>query len=470
MNAYKQILMQAVYERRNLGSLGLTWALLVSTPVIGLFAEVTLHKWQDVAMLSAIPLGFLVALWFTMFSQSALRQNSPTNARLVPHLRKKIICLTLLVWLFSSLICSSLLAIKMQHFGLCFALISLIFISFSLLIRFQSVMFVMLGIVALFLARKFPNMNHAFNYFDELTIVLFILCLSIALAALTLYLTYPKGGDAHWAWQETNRRVTEAMSEGRTPYNVEGLYNYWNRFVQLGYNASLKEACTKKTKSNTLIKYVLGSSINLPTLVISIILSPAVILIFYLFYGHGEMSIAFTATLVLFAVMFPTVFFAQNIAIWINKTATEQALVLLSPTAPAKNILNLFLAKKLLAQYLTIWSVALVVNCAVTAFLGGDSKLYIDIISIACAFLLPAGYLLRDYSRQSSPHLSSNLTGIVIGLMLSIGIFFAIPRLLFSIPWPVFGITCLIASIVITTRQWRKMIASPVAFPAGRMA
>ena len=84
--------------------------------------------------------------------------------------------------------------------------------------------------------------------------------------------------------------------------------------------------------------------------------------------------------------------------------------------------------------------------------------------------MLLSSVLLGNYAAINTANRSTKFGGVLLGLLLFIAAFFAIQKFLYPIAWPVYGLACLIASAIILRLRWRKMLASPVAFPAGRMA
>jgi hypothetical protein len=90
MSPYLQILRQPVLERRNQGSLWLTWVLLVLGLGGGAVTALLTGAWAPLWLIGGIALGALILLWGMMLFSTLVRQNSPINVRLLPGLNMRL--------------------------------------------------------------------------------------------------------------------------------------------------------------------------------------------------------------------------------------------------------------------------------------------------------------------------------------------------------------------------------------------
>lgn len=150
----------------------------------------------------------------------------------------------------------------------------------------------------------------------------------------------------------------------------------------------------------------------------------------------------------------------------IESTPAEQALVRLAPRCPSSQRLNAVLGRQLLRISLTEWLVGVLAVVGVSAWWGASPATLMAELAFISAALALAGAPLRNLARkQSAPAWRSYALGVVVLLLAGGGYASA------GQPWQWAALTAatVVVSCLIVSTRWRTFMASPVAFPAGRM-
>lgn len=496
MNRFLRLAVQPVYEHRNLSSLGLTWFLLAAPVVlVPLFGIGLLSgrpgRWH-VAFLFGLdlPLGLSAMMWWTLFSRSILFQNTPINARLVPKLRTRLMQTTGTLWAATSLGFAALLAIHFGHFIQIWVAVGVILISIASLFRaprwlgllyYVFVMYAIYSLVHMPAIAGFNSLVHmpaiaGFIAGKPLALVgAIILMLLIGMFVLRWLL--PNGGDQHWRLQDRLTKMRAAYKLGLGGAGVWEDSSWIRRVTAFGYTAALRRDCARTTPSGRLLAYVFGPDCHWGIYVYQAGAMALIALATWLFniFIPGFPFLLLAKPLVMMLAVVVPLISANTLASRMYQTRREQALLLLAPRSPQKTHLNRVLAKIFLGQFLFGW--IFYCTCAVAfrlAFEGGGAEMAFETIAYLTVVLVYAGLPLRDYARMSAPTAPRNASVLALLMapaMLLLPILFAVQKMEYFLPiLSTFGVVFLIASAVITRFRWRRMIAAPVAFPAGRLA
>ena len=474
MSAYREILMQAVYERRNAGSLWMSWVLLALALICYFSVGFGAHDWTLGLIFSAIFLILLIAMWGSMLLSSFMRQNTPSNAQLVPYLRQRLIRAVLFIWLFLSLAVAVALALAHGHFGFWFVVVGICILYFSSLLRSQWLAWIWVvwcGMLVTF-DMHMSAIQKDFFYSNEIILVAIGIFFLAIIGVLCVQWIFPKGGDGHWRRYEKFAAMRETIRTGIAQGNASTPTLRLNAIINFGYSTSLKSACAKRLHSMRMLMYVLGPgcdwSIGLFSSGVTLLF--AVLLRIWNMKYHSSALLGMGPTIALVYAMFPIVVFLQNVPNWMHKTVTEQGLMRLTPIAPAVNQFNRLLAKNLLARFAVLWSISTITGLLAGLLLGAKLVDLVMSLSLSMSFLLGAGLLFADYAKMNVPYGTSKFVRLFIGLITINTTFFLVQKVWYPIPWLVFGVACFIISAIIVRFRWAIMLQSSIAFPAGRLA
>jgi len=114
---YLNFYMQPIYARRQMGSPWFNWILLGLTFIVPCSIGLTIGQWSlAIGFGASVPAFFLIFMWWLYFINSAMLQNSPRNTCLTPHLRRRLIQATILLWFGCSASFSIILGSIAGHF------------------------------------------------------------------------------------------------------------------------------------------------------------------------------------------------------------------------------------------------------------------------------------------------------------------------------------------------------------------
>jgi len=471
MNGYAQILMQPVLRRRAAGAPWLTWMLVGLMVLGGGVAAVMTGKAAIVGIAVMIPLGALALTWWISFMQSAMRQNVPLHAQLVPHLRARLMRLTAMLWLAAALVGGCLSALAFGHFG-----IGLLATAAFLLMMAAAQRYPQLGALPALAMMALNLIPHPAIHpwwlverYGEAAVAATGFALLAAIGAALLPTVYLRGGDFHLRWQLKFAYRLEVLRTGVTGDSGIALASHWGRLQRLGYTMALQRASAAGATPAQMQMYALGPGAHwmmyaatpalllLLAVVASILVDPSV------FLG------GFAPVYALFVVMIALGMFVQNVGVAIYRTSAEQGLLRLAPGAVPQSLFNRTVARALLAGFFKLWLVCAASAIIVGKIFGGPATGWIYLLSLAAMMLPFSALLLRDYAAMSEPggYSATALTagGVLLMLLISSGI----KALLWPQVWPAVGIACVLLTALLLARGWRRMVAMPAAFPSHRM-
>jgi len=470
MKGYLQILMQPVLQRCAAGPLWMTWLLTAFMLVGVVVAEVVTGKTAIVGVALFIPLGSLTILWWIAFIQSAVQQNLPLHAQLVPQHRGRLMRLTAMLWLAGTLALGCLSALALGHF--CMGLLASAALLFVMAVgqRYPKA-----GAVPALLVMVFNLLPHPVIHpwllverYGESAVAIAGLILLAGAGAALLPLMYLRGGDRHWRWQMKFAYRQEVLRTGVMPESGASLTTKWGWWQQIAYTMSLKRACSGGVSSARMQMYALGPNaywmrytvmpalLTLVSAALSILLGPSVFLN------------KFAPLYSVFLTMIGIGMFVQNVGVAIYRTSTEQGLLRLTPGAVPEVIFNRSLARALLGGFFKLWLVSAVSVVVIGKIFGGAGWIYL--LSLTALLLPFSVLLLRNFAAMREPYGSSMTALMAAGALLVLLASSAVDVLLWSQVWMATGIACVLLTALLLGRGWRRMMAMPAAFPASRMA
>ncbi len=150
----------------------------------------------------------------------------------------------------------------------------------------------------------------------------------------------------------------------------------------------------------------------------------------------------------------------------IASTPGEQALVRLTPRAPACQRFNAVLGRQLLRIALLEWLAGMLAVLGVSAWWGASASTLMAELALMCGALALAGAPLCNLARKQDSPTWQACVQFVLVLLLTVGAYASADR---PQLWGALTCATVFVSYLIVSARWRTFMAAPVAFPAGRM-
>ena len=493
----KAVYLSVYWERRNLGSLWVTWMLLAlglglsTIPILILEfssfsptakASAAVPAWNVSLLIFTGTLFAITFLWLSQLVMNGVRQCSPTNAHLTPGQRKSNVIAFGLAWLTSTLSLAMLGGIVTGHFILCWLGIG---ISVLLLIRsftlggwFYGIPFYFLGVVQ-------PRLNkfvHEFGLWEGEPLPS-VIAIGLMFVLFFIFMRHIFGihGERAYAAQ-TKMRKNEARFKlgglNRSPIGLEKLFS-----SQWLYDIALARSLAKKNlsannKARELLRFGFGYDMHWSFCVASGIVFIAFLLVFVLigdlYFGWNTATYAMGGGFVALPItMFPLVVI-QRALTTLRVTANDQGLLKLLPSVEQDKSLNKLVAKMILRQFVTGLGIGILITCIALGlfwYRGLDVRVeYLDILLCGFISILPISvFALGDYSSMKRPYGNGVIAFIIAyGLFAVLAAFrhtYTSPQIFWSVST---AIVCGTAIMFIS--RWKTTINAPVALPVGRLA
>lgn len=484
LHDYRHIWRVTTLQRQSESNQFMRWtALLLACAALVVVAIALVREpWAPLTLLflfSKLALGF-GAIWLglvygVLFVPASIRMNSAANARLLPRQRRRLVQMAAGGWLATSVGG----ALALGNWG-ALLLFGLYLLGFALARAGQPQM-----IVLAVVAGNWPALSHkvfppAFNAALDSDAALLALTLALlGAAAWVLRWLYPAGGDAH---RERDVRLADGArlagvgvgvgaSESQVP--VDRFALWWGRFA---YAAALRRDC-RAPRPDAMLLHALGptvhTSIWIGSAVFMLVLGGVAHLALALSgNGPGHALVAGVATgglgALTVAVLLSTMPYDQAM----RRTRGEQGLLRLSPLAGDTASMNRRLAGALLRRGLAS-SLGLTAAILVTTALVEPGM---DVLLRQGALCCLAGQmamlaLFGDGAGDDAGNGGWNLRlGLTAGVMAAFEALVALGlgRLGGTLPWPWLIVIALAGAVFVSWRGWRRMLAAPPVFPAGR--
>lgn len=461
--------MAAVMRGLVIGALAIAALALV---IIGFVASHRggMTRWPEFALRSGLGIG---AVWLgvvggTLFMPASVQLNSPANARLLPRQRRRLMQMAFGGWLLTTL---GIAAAFGSWAGM--PAIGLYALGFMLLRGGypQAVGLLAAGGAspALLHAGLPPALTDAIVSPGGLLVADALLLLAMLWA---LRLLYPAGGDAHVDRQAARLKVMARFGGNKWAGQADaGAMAGWS--LRPLYLTALRRAC-RTPAPGRLALFALGPPIHwslwAPFVLLLLAAGAALRLASLRFGGAGLQGIlhgfVVTGTGGLVSmILFSTAALSQQM----RATRGEQALLRLTPLAGAAAPLNRRLAPQLLRLALINWTMLTAMMLGVTLELGGlDGAALLRQLGLCClAGQVALMGLLGDYAGGFGWRPALAFEAAVLAIVQA-GVAVAIGLLSDTSIWLWLTVIATGTAIVLTRRAWRRMVAAPPAFPAGR--
>ncbi|MES2299905.1 MAG: hypothetical protein V4582_22890 [Pseudomonadota bacterium] len=465
---------QPLYLQRSVGSLRLSAALACAVLLFPLCALFWHWRLALGALLTAVPLGSLLLLWWGMALHTGLRINTPANARLHPRMLASLRALVGLYLVGATALLAALLALVVGHFWLCWSALVLFFSVGTLIAGGgQLALWIICLTPFALVLPDWPAIAHALAPLGaRLAANGAPACAgALGVAALSIAHAFPGGGERHWRAFRFSEQL-RAQLAGHQLNNESGIG------MRL-YGRALRRDCAAGpstcSASAALVLHVLGPALHwsrhVVVLAVVAALAPGALLYMHLFPPADARILQ---SIVLFAdvmaAMLAFVILSQSVALRMSATRQEQALLRLTARAPQGRQLNRVLARALLRRGALWWLAGLAYVGVLAAAILPGWRAVVMVLSLHCLALPLLAGPLRDFSAMRDP-LAMNGQQWMMGntLLLLLG-FLALHFGVTPLPWPLLAALAASLAAGLLTRGWRRMLAAPVAFPAQRLA
>jgi len=430
----------------------------------------SLQAAQVLRFLVAVVGALLVVVWSFVFVPGSIRLNSPINAWLLPQQRRRLLQMATVYWL---------LATPVIAFGIgmwdVLPLVALGTLGLPLLGAGNRVVpwLLIVGGNWFWLARVVLPPAWADLATGNVAMgVLGVLVLPAAVWGLRWL--YPAGGDAYLDRRDEQARLVGVVGncdDGKQPLSAGMAGQQGN--LSLYLSAMRREL--RRADPGAMLMHALGPTVHWTAWIAGVIALAALgVTARLLMWSYGASMQAFVdwmsnvaPSVLALSLAFSTAQYGQQL----RRTRGEQALLRLTPLIGDATLLNRRLATRMLRQALSIWVVqSLAVLCVTLPFITGPDALLRQIGLCSLAGQVALMGLLDDYaSDQGGWNLAKGFRAAALAAVQALAAV-GLGWLTGTTAWPWLVAIPLAVCCVLLRRDWKRMLAAPPAFPAGRMA
>jgi hypothetical protein len=422
---------------------------------------------KTLRFMTAIAFMALALIWTFLFMPGAIRLNSPINAWLLPRQRRRLLEMTAAYWLVASLGITFGLGdwavlplVAGGTLGLALLMAGNKYVAFLLIVG---------GNVPWLVHFLVPPAWTEQVTSGSVFLVLDILILPAAVWGLRWL--YPAGGDAYLERRadQIKRLNHFAMRKEEKQPVPEGPAVMAN----LPFYLAMLRRDLKRADPAAMLMHALGPAAHWTTWIgglVSLLFMGGVA--GFLATRSHDASLVDLMTNVGPALLAPTIAFSTaRYGQQMRRTPGEQALLRLTPLAGAANLLNRRLATRVLRQALSCWVVLTVVVLGVSLLFDARPEALLRQLALCCvAGQVAMMGLLGDYAAgRGGWDLMLGLRAAAYVLVQAL-VAMGLSRLTGTTAWPWLIAISLAVCAVQLRLDWRRMLAAPPAFPAGRMA
>lgn len=472
--AWGAILRQPVLAWRLQGTWG-AWALLAGA-VLGFCGfGIGMRDWRAGVVAAGVFLGALVVACWLHLLGSAIRQNEPALSCLIPHQRRRIVTEVALAWLAGSLAIGIVFGVGLNHVGYSLLAGAATLMYFAAL---QRLPMLALAPLAIMVATKFvplPSPAGLVMTLGESGSTAIGLLVLLMLAPALARLLFPRGGDAHIAWHRQYVDRVKAVKEAQGVPGQERTLWRSSSWVDRLYFAGLRRLTERDAVAPRpggradLLLVALGGSAHPGPALLSI---GAVTLLALASGGNLLDYLGWQGSVVqlcLLLLVIPLVTHVHAVMTAMQRFRGEQALLRLSPAAPATADFNRQFGGALLRRFAVMW-LASTAGAALVATIMMPGVQALAAVGMTAALALPlAACLVRDYASMRPLSTATLIFALVAIIALTVVLKGGMALWHTHAPWALIGCLALIA-VGVTYYRWRRMASLPVAFPAGRLA
>ena len=412
----------------------------------------------------------LVLVWTFLFVPGSIRMNSPVNAWLLPRQRRRLLQMTMAYWLLAT----AGIAFGIGH-RIAVPAVALSVLGLALLCAGNKYV-----VILLVLGGNWPWLSRVVlppawrdaAVGGAAAVVRSVLVVPVAVWALRWL--YPARGDAYLARRADQIRRVNHFDQCNTDKQPASDGVTWQgnlAFYMLALRRDLR-----RSDPAAMLTHALGPAAHWTAWIAGV----ATFLIVGVFarlvqaWAHKAGAQWFfdwmtgaTPAVLSVTIAFSTAQYGQQL----RRTQGEQALLRLTPRAGDAALLNRRLATRVLRQALGCWAALTVVALAVSLLLGaGPDALLLQLGLCSLAGQVAMMGLLGDYAGGAGGwHLKLGLSAGALAAVQALAAV-GLGRLTGTTPWPWLIEISLAVCLVQLRLDWKRMLAAPPAFPAGRLA
>lgn len=471
---YRQLLLQVMRDRASSGVLvRLSWFVGACALAALLFAY-----YIDKPLFGEVLMLFLTCglayLWCGAFVKNAVRQNMPSNAVLVPGLRRHLMRLTAWLYLSATLLAGLLswILVERPGYGLLGGALFSIYVLYAQ--RFGLLNFLpTVAIVGSLSVSKHPldALLAAADRIGEPVVTLVGLALLALVSRHAVRSLFPHGGDRHWLWYQCHRRQL-ARASGEALNMEPGSGFRWLAWLRLPYNAGLRADSRRGAAHGRQMMHALGTMAHDGGAIAYVLISVVSMSWAGRYLGsHSDPAfLLVSSTMMQGMLMMSVLVYAATVSSQAVRFSGEQSLYRLTPAAPAATRFNRVLLGALMFRCLRLWALSLAAIICIDMVVMGRFEVRGITVALGALMLPFAGLLLRDYAavpRQPNATLTVAASIAVVVAYIALAVVDQMrPGL------PLFWFSAAVAAMtgVALRLRWQQLAAAPVAFPAGRLA
>jgi hypothetical protein len=473
-SGYFQLLAQLMRDRHNRGMLvRVTWVLLAAAVCLSLVGYF-MGRRSDSFGLSAFLLCGGLFMWCGTFLNSAVRQNIPSNACLVPKLRGRLMVLTAALYMGSALFSATVLSLFFGHFGYLILLTCLLGVHSVFVARYQ--VLAVLQSLAIIAAISYKDqlwswLQMAGDSVGEPVIAAGGLLLLGALGALGLHLVFLRGGDRHWDWMKKQAARPQFGQTKVERYNDTGAKARWKALWYTGYMSALRRDCRGGATQGNMMMHAIGPGAHHGTSIgMAGMLTLVTIIGMSLLSQKTDVFAAMVqVSLMQVFVMMACMMLATGMVSAVVGHSVEQFLYLLTPAAPMPAEVNRLLIRAMLVRFLRVWlagaGCAVAIDMLTTHTLALRGPTFMMAMIMLCFVFV----MLRNYAKMPS---TFNELLTVVGSLVVVAVYawmLLLEQRSPDFPWFWAGGT---VGALIAAAVWlrcRRLLAMPALLPAGRL-
>lgn len=468
-HGYRMLLQQLLNNTANFRMMKRITLLLVLAEAILLALYRPATQSPVPLLIVCVPWGLLQG-WCGAFMSSAVLQNRPEYACLVPQLRSRLMKLTAALYGANGLVLGLLAGVVFGHAG--YGLLAAVTISVLSLFmqRFTALSWGMVLVVPAIVPLLFNVLPHILIAVDqELAVTAAGLLLLALPAAWGLHLIFPQGGERHWAWQAKFSRQQDALLGKAAKASALHGGQRWRQWLGRLYAGALRRDSQAGVAPARRMMHVLGPAAHGGRHIAYALLATAGVLLLWQILGEGYIRnglLSAVGVLQLSATLGYVIGVVDNVP----RYRAEQSMYFLTPGAPAAAAINRLIGQTLLLRFLGVWLVTLACAVLLDSIAAGELALHGGSFALAMGMLWLARPLLRNYATVKAD--GARLDGMIAVVLVALIILaiMAVVERGAALPWHAIGVVLGIAAILDLARCWRRLMALPPVLPAGRLA
>lgn len=410
--------------------------------------------------------GAALVAWTWRFMPGAVKLNSPSNAKLVPGMRRRLVELACVAWIVPLVGIALIPNPDGGSLGLWLLLVVVVTLGSALTTAGHraGTAFIYAACFGPLFVGQLPQEVGDMLSRPPLMALALLLYAGLGVAAVRDML--PEGGERHWRLEARRARVFDPA--GKRDVLIDKVAG---KHTQGWYAASLRRACERRDRRR-LVLHALGPAHHLGELVVALgLLSFTLVAFAILSFWRVEKEvlagIGWLLPCALLAVPFATSLRLNGLA---GTYPGEGALVRLAPAMPGPaRSFNRHLGRALLLQACKGWALGAAGVLLLTALGGADLPTLVRQVGICCLALPLVAAPLRNHARRAPSSAVIPAALLLASISLSIVVGLAV-RAVTGLPLmlPAALVSIAVAAYV-TARGLHVMERAPCAFPAGRM-